>query len=154
MSLREYTNLRSSLTSLTGSVDSPLPRGPQMTESTPEAIKEQDDFTAWLFNEPLDTHPSQDLSSKGIRYHQPAIREPETGVQTEQLTAAEEEAITTLQTPRFDEAMFRRFLQEARRERPATSSKEIADPYDHSDGGTMGRDDPPTENSAYEPGVR
>ena len=54
----------------------------------------------------------------------------ETGVRTEQLLAfgvAEEEA---------EEARFRRFLQEERRERPTTSSMEIADPYGHSNDGT------------------
>ena len=65
----------------------------------------------------------------------------ETGVGTEQLLAfgaAEEEAITTVQTARYDEASeakFRQILQE-RRERPVTSSMEIADPYDRSNDGT------------------
>lgn len=70
----------------------------------------------------------------------------ETGVRTEQLLAlgaAEEEVITTVQTARYDEASeagFRRILQEERRERPATSSMEIADPYDPSNGGTRSTD--------------
>ena len=104
------------------------------------------------FGEPPDMTPPQDLSSKGIRSHQPAIREPETGVQKKQLTAEPEEVIKTLAGR--DNANVLRFLQEARRERPATSSKEIADPYDHNDDRTMGRNDPPTENSACEPRVR
>ena len=59
----------------------------------------------------------------------------ETGVRTEQLLAfeeAEEEAIAPYEE---SEAGFRRFLQE-RRERPTTSSMEIADPGGHSNDGT------------------
>ena len=62
----------------------------------------------------------------------------ETGVQTEQRLAfevSEEEVIA-----RYDEASeasFRRFLQEEHRDRPTTSSMEIADPYGHSNDGIM-----------------
>ena len=71
----------------------------------------------------------------------------ETGTRKEQLPAlgaAEEEAITTVQPARFDEASearFRRVLQEERSERPATSSMEIADP---SNDGTMSTEHTPT----------
>ena len=147
MSHGEHTKPRPSLTSSPVTVNNPLPPGPQMTESTSEAIeKQRDSFNEWLCNEPLDTHLSQDLSSKGIYFHRPEVREPETGVQTEQLPAfgaAKGEAITTLQTARYDEASeasFRRILQRERRERPATSSMEIADPYDHSDDRTISTD--------------
>ena len=64
----------------------------------------------------------------------------ETGIRKEQLPAfgaVEEEAITTVQPARFDEASEARFrwvLQDERSERPATSSMEISDP---SNDGTM-----------------
>ena len=61
----------------------------------------------------------------------------ETGVRTEQLLAfevAEEEAIA--RNDEASEARFRRFLQEERRERPTTSSMEIAYPCGHSNDGT------------------
>ena len=89
--------------------------------------------------------PSPIRANTGSREQEHSNRgaQPETGVQTEQLLAfgaAEEEAITTIQTTRYDEASeasFRRILQEERRDRPATSSMEIAEPYDRSNDGTI-----------------
>lgn len=52
----EHTKPLPSVTSLTGSFDSPPSRGPQMTESTPEAIlKQNETFDEWL--EPIDHYP-------------------------------------------------------------------------------------------------
>ena len=78
---------------------------------------------------------NQEYANRGAQH--------ETGVRTEQLlafAAAEKEAITTVQTARYDEtweARFRRILQEERCERPATSSMEVATQHDLSNDGTM-----------------
>ena len=62
-------------------------------------------------------------------------QECESGLQTEQLVAfgmAEEGAIKTLKTARYDEdseASFRRRVKQGRSEEPATSSMEVSDPY-------------------------
>ena len=69
--------------------------------------------------------------------------ERETGLQIEQLVAfgmAEDGAITTVQTARYDEdsdASFRRRVKRGRSEEPATSSMEVSDQYYHSSDGRM-----------------
>jgi len=94
----------------------------------------------------LKSDPVRADTGSGDQEHMNRGAQHETGVRTEQLLAlgaAEEEVITTIQIARYDEASeagFRRILQEERRERPATSSMEIADPYDPSNDGTRSTD--------------
>ena len=91
----------------------------------------------------LEPSPIQANTGSRKQEHSNSGAQPETGIRTEQLLAfgaAEEEAITTVHTALYDEASeasFCRILQEERRDRPATSSMEIAEPYDHSNDGTM-----------------
>ncbi len=124
-----------------------MPQEPRFTSSPPptNSISQsaEDDLNC-LRNAQLESSsnpdPIQANTSSRNQEHANRGAQYETGVRTEQLLAsgvADEEAITTVQTARYDEASearFRRILQEERRERPATSSMEIADPYDD---GTM-----------------
>ena len=124
-----------------------MPQEPCFTSSPPptnSTSQSAEDDLDCLRNAQLEASSKPDpiQANTGSRNQEHANRgaQHETGVRTEQLLAsgvADEEAITTVQTARYDEASearFRRILQEERRERPATSSMEIADLYDD---GTM-----------------
>ena len=129
-----------------------MPQEPRFTITPPPTNKtSQSAQDGWdcLRNAQLEPSlrpdPIQANNSSRNQEHANRGAQHETGVRTEQLLAigaAEEEAITTVQTARYDEASEARFhwiLQE-RRERPATSSMEIANLHDHSNDGTMSND--------------
>ncbi len=134
-----------------------MPQEPRFTTTPPPTNKisqlTEDDLDCLRnaqLEPPLKPNPVQ--SNTGSRNQEHANRgaQRETGVRKEQLVAfgaAEEEAITTLQTARYDEgseASFRRRLQQGRSERPATSSMEVSDPYDHGNDETMSTEHTPT----------
>ena len=124
-----------------------MPQEPRFTTTSPptnEISQSAEDDSNCLRNAQLEPslNPDPIRANTDSRNQEHANRgaQHETGVRTEQLLAsgaAEEEAIMTVQTARYDEAWFHRLLQEGRSERPATSSMEIAHPYDHSNDGTM-----------------
>lgn len=127
-----------------------MPQEPRFTTTPPptsQITQSSEDSLDRLRKAQLETSlkPSPIQANTGSRKqeHSNSGAQPETGIRTEQLLAfgaAEEEAITTVHTALYDEASeasFCRILQEERRDRPATSSMEIAEPYDHSNDGTM-----------------
>ena len=127
-----------------------MPQEPRFTTTPPptsQITQSSEDNLDRLRKAQLETSlkPSPIRANTGSRKqeHSNSGAQPETGIRTEQLLAfgaAEEEAVTTVQTARYDEASeakFRQILQEERRDRPATSSMEIADIYNRSNDGTM-----------------